>query len=137
MAVPEKFTSLDAIRREKERLKLARALHGERVQRHWRDVADPERRRHLIWSSVRDLFPRDQATWQDLFAEGGKWAASSMAFRSRKVRNRFFWLGLSMALPLIIRRMDPDRISHLADELKVSMDRIRERFGKGRSEQRP
>ena len=130
----ERITSLAALQAEKERLRQARALHGQRLQEHWTRVSDPEQRRGMVWSSVRSMFPQDRVSWQDLAAEGGRLAASSMAFRSHKARNKLFWMGLSLALPSIIRNMDAERMGRIATELRVSLDRLRTRFAKGREE---
>lgn len=133
----ERITSLAALHAEKERLMQARTLHSERLQEHWTRLSDPDLRRSMVWSSVRSILPQDTVTWQDVVSQGGRMAASSIAFRSRKTRNKLFWMGLSMALPFIVRQIDPERISHLAEELRISLDRVRDRFSKSRNEEAP
>lgn len=130
----ERITSLAALEAEKERLRQARTHHAERLQGHWTRVSDPGQRRSMVWSSVRSLFPQETVGWQDLFAEGGRMAASSMAFRSRKTRSKLFWMGLALALPFIIRGLDAERMGRIVEELRVSFDRIRARFAKARED---
>lgn len=122
----EPFRSLADIATERERLDARRRQHGQRLQQHYGAFRDPARRRRMVWSSLKSLFPRDLGTWKDLFSTGGAMAASGFARGSRSGGGRLFWLGLSFALPFLLRRTDPDNLKHMAHEVGNSFDRVRD-----------
>jgi hypothetical protein len=115
----EPFRSLADIATERERLDARRRQHGQRLQQHYGAFRDPARRRRMVWASLKSLFPRDVGTWK---------AASGFARGSRTGGGRLFWLGLSFALPFLLRRADPDNLKHMAQEVGNSFDRVRDYF---------
>ncbi|MBL8002511.1 MAG: hypothetical protein JNL05_11160 [Flavobacteriales bacterium] len=130
----EPFRSLADIARERERLDARRRHHGQRLQQHYGAFRDPARRRKMLWSSVKSLFPRDLGTWKDLFTTGGSMAASGFARGSRSGGGRLFWLGLSFALPFLLKRTDPENLRNMAHEVGNSFDRVRDYFRKRKEE---
>ncbi len=124
----EPFTTLADIQHERERLDARRRMHAQRLNQQYGAFRDPERRRRMVWRTVRSLFPRDLGTWKDLFSTGGAVAASAAARGSRSGGGRLLWLGLSFALPFLLRRADPEHLKHMADEVGNSFDRVRDHF---------
>jgi len=130
----EPFKSLADIARERERLDARRRQHGQRLRQHYGAFRDPAQRRRMVWTSVKSLFPRDLGTWKDLFSTGGAMAASGFARGSRSGGGRLFWLGLSFALPLLLKRTDPENLRNVAQEVGHSFDRVRDYFRKRKEE---
>ncbi|MFN8351508.1 MAG: hypothetical protein U0U25_08610 [Flavobacteriales bacterium] len=130
MASEVTYRSLAEVETDLQRLRAERALHAERIQRHWDLMRHPDSRRRLLFGSLRSLFPKDAGEWRDVLSEGGRMAGAALADRMRGSRHKLFWTGVAMALPWVAQQLDPARLSSIMEEAKVTVERIRERFSK-------
>ena len=130
MASEVTYRSLAEVETDLQRLRAERALHAERIQRHWDLMRHPDSRRRLLFGSLRSLFPKDAGEWRDVLSEGGRMAGAALADRMRGSRHKLFWTGVAVALPWVAQQLDPSRLSSIMEEAKVTVERIRERFSK-------
>lgn len=130
MANEAPYRSLAEVESALQRLRAERALHAERIQRHWDLMRHPDSRRRLLFGSLRSLFPKDAGEWRDVLSEGGRMAGAALADRMRGSRHKLFWTGVAVALPWVAQQLDPARLSSIMEEAKVTVERIRERFSK-------
>ncbi len=130
MANEAPYRSLAEVESALQRLRAERALHAERIQRHWDLMRHPDSRRRLLFGSLRSLFPKDAGEWRDVLSEGGRMAGAALADRMRGSRHKLFWTGVAVALPWVAQQLDPSRLSSIMEEAKVTVERIRERFSK-------
>ena len=130
MANEAPYRSLAEVESALQRLRAERALHAERIQRHWDLMRHPDSRHRLLFGSLRSLFPKDAGEWRDVLSEGGRMAGAALADRMRGSRHKLFWTGVAVALPWVAQQLDPSRLSSIMEEAKVTVERIRERFSK-------
>ena len=90
MANEAPYRSLAEVESALQRLRAERALHAERIQRHWDLMRHPDSRRRLLFGSLRSLFPKDAGEWRDVLSEGGRMAGAALAgAASRNTRSAF------------------------------------------------
>lgn len=131
MPAESRFTTLAEVHATRERLRTGRALHAERLQRHWDEVRHADSRRRLVVGSLRALFPTDAAGWREVLAEGGRLAGAAVQDRMRGSRHKLFWTGVAVALPWVAGQLlEPGRLAHIATETRTTLERIRERFSR-------
>ena len=130
MASKGTYSSLAEVEADLQRLRAERALHSERLQRHWDLMRHPDSRRRLMLGSLRAFFPKDAGEWRDVLAEGGRMAGASLASRMKGSRHKLFWTGVAVALPWVVQLLEPARLASIMEEAKVTLERIRERFSK-------
>lgn len=130
MAGEAPYRSLAEVEAALQRLRAERALHAERLQRQLDVVRHPDSRRRLLFGSLRSLFPKDAGEWHDVLAEGGRMAGAALADRARGSRHKLFWTGIAVALPWVVQQLDPARLAAIAEEARVTLERIRARISK-------
>lgn len=119
----ERFTSLADIQRERQRLAALRDASMDRVKTQWKGFNEVTRR-SLVRHLLHGLFPT-QGILAEAIAGTSRWALGGLASKSHTFGNKLFWRGLSWVVPMFLRRMDPEKAAHIAEEVKVSIDRVR------------
>ncbi len=138
MKKTDRFQSLEEVRRERERLKGVRDTHQEALHEYWRLMHDHRFRRGLAGDAFGDML----RAWKPMRTIG-RWFQSdsgamgnilgvALGSRSRTFKGRLLAWAVSAIAPMLMKKYaTPERMEHVATELKRSWDRIRERARQG------
>lgn len=138
MKKTDRFRNLDEVRLERDRLKGVRDRHQDALEGYWGLLHEPNFRRGLAGDAFGDML----RAWKPLrsFAQLmrsengalGNVVGAALGARSRTLKGRVFaWLVGAIA-PLLLKRFaTPERLEHIATEVKRSWDRVKERVQEG------
>ena len=141
MEKTDRFASLAEVQAEKQRLLAVRERSGDRLQQHWDALREPEVRGALMQDVAGDIL----RSWKPLHAlaslfgvgnsdgkenSNGAFASSlfGAAISGGSWGKRMFRLALNLALPMLLKRAGNISFETIADEVQVTMDRVREHF---------
>lgn len=134
----DRFLNLAEVRLERDRLKGIRDKHQEALVEYWDLVREPAFRRGMAGDAFGDML----RAWRPLRSlsqllrvENGAVGSAiglAMGARSRTVKGRVFaWIVSAIAPMLLERFATPERLEHIATELKRSWERVKERVREG------
>jgi len=134
----DRFLNLAEVRLERDRLKGIRDKHQEALVEYWDLVREPAFRRGMAGDAFGDML----RAWRPLRSlsqllrvENGAVGSAiglAMGARSRTVKGKpFAWIVSAIAPMLLERFATPERLEHIATELKRSWERVKERVREG------
>ena len=134
MTKTDRFASMADVRAYRERLKLERDARAHDLIVHWENLKDKEFRRGLMLDAASDLFRLDHGTSALGIAAGavkmaGSWlplVGPLLGGRKGILGSRLFWTGLSVALPLLVKKDGSSRIGDLWDSVRNGIRQAKE-----------
>ena len=142
MTTTDRFPDLESVRALRLSLKAERDLRSNDLKMHWENVKDRGYRRALLMDAVKDMLTketdgrgRDAQGTLGMLAQGVKLAGGWMpvvgpllAGRKGVFGSRLFWSGLSLVLPLLMKKDAGAKLGELWRDVRGGIAQVKETF---------
>lgn len=134
----DRFQNLAELRLERDRLKAVRDKHQDALKEYWELVHEKDFRRGLAGDAFGDML----RAWKPMRTLGrfiqkdegsiGNVLGLVMGSRARTLKGRLFAWAVGAIAPVLFKKyVTSDRMDHVAQEVKRSWDRVRDRIREG------
>jgi len=137
----DRFQSLAELRVERDRLRAVRDARQDALRGHWDLLHEKDFRRGLAGDAFGDMLRawKPMRTLSSFMRSDdgplGNVLGVLLSSRARGLKGRLFAWAVGLLAPVLLKKYaTPERMEHVAQEVRRSWDRVRERIREGRDQ---